>query len=314
MTDIALLSFAIQVIGPVVLLIAFGYLLYKTDLMNEDFVGRASRLIFNFALPALLFSSISRSELALLDKMDAIAVGVVGTLSIVCLLILVVPFIIRRRADRGVVMQGAFRANLGIVGLAYCANAYGEEGLVFASVYLGALTIVYNFLSVIILHYYSGNSFSLGRITKSIITNPIILSIVLALAVNYFSVPVPAIIGNSIGYFAQLTLPLALLCTGASLRFSSLHQDAYPAIVSISVKVLLYPIVVVGLALCFDLSGMILGIVYLMAVCPTAAASYVMTRKIGGNHQLAAHIVAFSTLVSVPTTIIGYGLIAPWLS
>jgi predicted permease len=48
----------------------------------------------------------------------------------------------------------------------------------------------------------------------------------------------------------------------------------------------------------------------LMAVCPTAAASYVMVRKIGGNYILAAHIIAISTILSVPFTILGYALLS----
>jgi predicted permease len=310
-TDI--LNFAISVIGPVVLLIAFGYGLYKSGLMSDDFVERASRLIFNFALPALLFTTISKSDVNLASKIDTILIGITGTVLICVLLMFLCQYMVPRRGDRGVVIQGAFRSNMGIIGLAYCANAYGEAGLALGSIYLGALTITYNIISVGILNFYLDSKVSWLKIAKGIASNPIILSIVAALCVSKFHIEIPDIIMNSADYFAQLTLPLALLCTGAALRFSSFKADAKAAALSIFVKCFVYPAMIVIAAIYFDIRGTTLGVLYLMSIAPTAAASYVMVRKIGGNHKLAAHIIAISTILSVPITIVGYTLISNYL-
>jgi predicted permease len=309
-----IVSFSISVIGPVVLLIAFGYLLYKQKLMTDDFVERASRLIFNFALPALLFSSISKSDLGTLTDFKTISIGISGTLLFFIVSLILVPFLVEKRADRGVVIQGSFRANMGIIGLAYCQNAYGDIGLAYASIYMGCLTIVYNVLSVGVLNIFNDGKQSILNVVKGIASNPIIIAIIISLTVAYLKLPIPSAIDNSIGYFAQLTLPLALLCTGASLRFSSFSNDAKAASISIVAKCIFYPMLLVALAIYFDVKGMALGVVFLMSICPTAAASYVMVRKIGGNHILAAHIIAISTLLSVPFTVLGYALLSAQIS
>ncbi len=197
---------------------------------------------------------------------------------------------------------------MGIIGLAYCANAYGQEGLAYASIYLGALTIVYNVLSVTVLNVFEGSAVSLKRISKGIVSNPIILSIIAGVGVSYFALPTPTFVTNSLGYFAQLTLPLALLCTGASLRFRSLGREWRMVLLASVGKCIVYPLVLVSLAIWFGVTGISLGVVFLMAMSPTAAASYVMVRKIGGNHQLAAQIIAISTIVSLPLTVAGYYL------
>nr|WP_229333669.1 AEC family transporter [Glaciecola sp. MH2013] len=281
--------------------------------MTDDFVERASRLIFNFALPALLFTTIAKSDISTISDKNMLVIGVLGTLGICLVLMLIAPYIVTKRADRGVVIQGAFRSNMGIIGLAYCANAYGQEGLALASIYLGALTITYNVISVIILNFYLDSKTSYLRMIKGVVTNPIILAIVSALLVSNFQLNLPSILINSAGYFAQLTLPLALLCTGAALRFSSLRADGKAAAISILVKCFIYPFVIVAFALGFGIDGMALGVVYLMSIAPTAAASYVMVRKIGGNYTLAAHIIAISTLVSVPITIAGYSVVMHYM-
>ncbi len=53
--------------------------------------------------------------------------------------------------DKGVVIQGSYRANTAIIGLAYVANAYGETGIALAAIYVAPMTILYNILAVIAL-------------------------------------------------------------------------------------------------------------------------------------------------------------------
>lgn len=294
-------------------MIAFGYGLYKYGTINDEFVDRASKLVFNFALPALLFSSLSTSSFTQLSDPIVISVGVGGTLLAFALLLIFVPLLIAKKNDRGVVIQGAFRSNMGIIGLAYCANAYGPEGLAYGSVYMGGLTILYNVLSVVVLNIYQNTQTSWSKIVKDILTNPIILSILLGLLVSIMNISLPAIVTNSVEYFAQLTLPLALLCTGAALRFSTMKANGIASVVSIVTKCAIYPLILVAISVAVGLKGMPLMVVFLMAMCPTAAASYVMVRKIGGNHELAAQIIAVSTVLSVPFTLVGFALVSQFI-
>lgn len=303
------ITFAVAVIGPVILMIAFGYGLYRYGTLDDAFVEKASKLVFNFALPALLFTTISNSSVSQLTDIKVISVGMGGTMLVFLAMLIIVPLCIKAKDDRGVVIQGSFRSNMGIIGLAYCANAYGSEGLAYGSVYLGGLTILYNLLSVAVLNVFQNKGFSYTKIAKDIVTNPIILSIIAGLLVSSFEIEMPAIISNSAEYFAQLTLPLALLCTGAALRFSTMRQNGIAGLFSITVKCIVYPLIVVSIAVLMDIKGMPLMIVFLMAISPTAAASYVMVRKIGGNHELAAQIIAISTVLSVPFTLLGFAII-----
>jgi hypothetical protein len=62
-------------------------------------------------------------------------------------------------------------------------------------------------------------------VIRSVATNPLIIGIVLALPVSIAGLRLPAIVLQSGEYFANMTLPLALLCTGAALDFRSLRHD-----------------------------------------------------------------------------------------
>jgi hypothetical protein len=303
-------NFAITVIGPVLVLLIMGNVLLRAKLINDEFVATGSKLVFTVALPALLFISISQADFSKAANPVLIITGLSGTLGYFLVLMLTSHLMVPNRQATGVVTQGGFRANMGIIGLAYCAQTYGNDGLAAASVYLGMVTILFNILSVFILNFYQEGKRSLTSQIKGIAKNPLIIAIVIALPFSYFDWQLPVLLTTTGEYFAQLTLPLALLCTGASLQFRSFSADWFNISLSSLSKCVFYPAVMVGVAYAAGLRGMPLGIVLLMTIAPTAAASYVMVRTLGGDYRLAASIIAITTVLSLPLTIAAFDFLS----
>lgn len=303
-------DFAITVIGPVLVLLIMGNVLLRAKLINDEFVTTGSKLVFTVALPALLFISISQADFSKAANPVLIITGLTGTLGYFLVLMLASHLMVPNRQATGVVTQGGFRANMGIIGLAYCAQTYGNDGLAAASVYLGMVTILFNVLSVFILNFYQEGKRSLTSQVKGIVKNPLIIAIVIALPFSYFDWQLPVLLTTTGEYFAQLTLPLALLCTGASLQFRSFSADWFNISLSSLSKCVFYPAVMVGVAYAAGLRGMPLGIVLLMTIAPTAAASYVMVRTLGGDYRLAASIIAITTVLSLPLTIAAFDFLS----
>ena len=303
-------DFAITVIGPVLVLLIMGNVLLRAKLINDEFVASGSKLVFTVALPALLFISISQADFSKAANPVLIITGLTGTLGYFLVLMLASHLMVPNRQATGVVTQGGFRANMGIIGLAYCAQTYGNDGLAAASVYLGMVTILFNVLSVFILNFYQEGKRSLTSQIEGILKNPLIIAIVIALPFSYFDWQLPVLLTTTGEYFAQLTLPLALLCTGASLQFRSFSADWFNISLSSLSKCVFYPAVMVGVAYAAGLRGMPLGIVLLMTIAPTAAASYVMVRTLGGDYRLAASIIAITTVLSLPLTIAAFDFLS----
>jgi predicted permease len=194
---------------------------------------------------------------------------------------------------------------MGIIGLAYCVNAYGEPGLLVSSLYLGLVTILFNILSVITLSRSLHKRQGVWRIVRGIATNPLIIAIGLALPVSWFDITLPALLLQSGQYFADLTLPLALLCTGASLNFRTLRGEIGNTLTAAACKLLVIPVLFTLVGALLGFRGIDLGVLMLMSSAPTATASYVMVRAMGGNATLAANIVVLTTLGSLFTTSLG---------
>ena len=299
------LGFSFSVTGPIFVILALGVYLRRTAMLNDGFIEGGSRIVFNIGLPALLFISISKTEFGETTNLGLIAFGLLGTMLVFVLLEWVAQRWVQPAQDRGVVVQGGYRSNMGIIGLAYCVNAYGEAGLVASSLYLGLVTILFNILAVITLSRSLHKRQGVGRMLRGIVTNPLIIGIVLALPVSWLQIPLPKIALQSGKYFADLTLPLALLCTGASLNFRSLRLEMTNTALAGLSKLVLVPLLFALGGILAGFRGVDLGVLLLMSSAPTAAASYVMVRAMGGNATLAANIIALTTVGSILTTSMG---------
>ncbi len=304
------LSFSASVTGPIFIILGLGHLLMRVGVLNDRFIEAGSRLVFLIALPVLLFLSLSSTRIDAASNLTLVGLGLLMTLSTWLLLEWLASRWVQPPRDRGVVVQGAFRSNMGVVGLAYCLNAYGQPGLATASLYLGIVTILYNVLAIVTLHRsIDQRRPDPRRLALATVRNPIIIGIVAGLLASLLSLELPAVAKQAARYLADLTLPLALLCTGAALDFRALQGALRNTALATVGKLIFIPLVFTSVALLAGERGMELGIVMLMASAPTAAASYVMVRALGGNAGLAANIIALTTLGSIVTTSLGIMLL-----
>ena len=207
--------------------------------------------------------------------------------------------------DRGVFVQGAFRGNLGFIGLAYCANAYGEAGLIAGSLYIGFLTTLYNVLAIVTLNHAMGRGFNILNISKNMVTNPLIIGILAAVLFSSLSIPIPEFAERAGGYFVNLTLPLALLCTGGALNFQELKTNPRKTFYSSFSKLVIVPFAITLGGYLLGFRGIDLGVLFLMSSAPTATASFIMVKSMGGNYKLAANIIAITTLGALLSVSVG---------
>lgn len=303
------LNFSFSITGPIFVVLALGVVLKRWGMINDNFVDIGSKLVFNITLPSLLFVSIIKTDLGQTANLPLIGVGLVGTLLAFAILELTTKRWVLPTRERGVVVQGGFRSNMGAIGLAYCVNAYGDEGLVTASLYLALVTILFNVLSVFTLSRSLQRDTGLKGALLGIAKNPLIIGILLALPVAWANIELPQVLIRTGEYFAHMTLPLALLCTGASLDFGALRHNMSNAMIAALFKLGLVPLLLTAGGLWVGLRGMELGVLLLMGSAPTAAASYVMVRSMGGNAALAANIIVITTLGSLLTTSISVTLL-----
>ena len=305
------LIFAATITTPIFCILGLGILFKRIGWISDEFARLGSNLVFKVTLPCLLFVKLVetdfRHDLPITLVVYAVIATVVAFLILDRLLSSRFPVV----SDRGVFVQGAFRSNMGIIGLAFCLSAFGEGVVATASIYLAVMTTLFNVLAVITLTRHQDNSSHRGEVFTvlwGIVKNPLILAITAGVIISLSGFQVPNILLQTGGYFAKMTLPLALLCAGASIRLHE-FQTSPPLYWSVAGKLLFVPLLITGGGILLGLRGEELGVLYLMCASPTAAASYPMTQALGGNHHLAAAIIAASSLGSLFFTTLGIFLL-----
>jgi len=297
------LVFVSSITLPVFSLVFVGYWLNKHKKISSDFTAGASYIVFNLALPVLMFAAISRTDIEKITNASLVTFAVLAACTSFFVLWWLGKYFIRDRKNLGVFVQGGFRSNLGILGLAFCAATFSDAGLAVGAVLLAVITPIYNILSIYALTHAANENSTMNwpLLIKNVLTNPLIVAIVIAMPIAYWSIALPSVVVQSIDYIAAMTLPLALICIGASLSLSALRHTQAVSWLAVFIKLVALPLVIGSAAFAFGFRGVELGCLILMFASPTAAASYVMVRSIGGNHQLAANIIALTTLISLFT-------------
>lgn len=309
MEALAIFQATLEITLPVFAMVFIGLGLKRARWIDAAFVTTASQLVFKATLPTLIFLSIIRADLEATLNPRLLGVFALATLGS---FLAVWGWAALRvaRADRGSYIQGAFRGNCGIVGLALAASMYGDYGLSAGGLLLGVVILTYNAFSVVALATYRDEARVDWRdILAHIVRNPLILAVVAALPVALLAPPLPGWLLTSGEYFASLTLPLALICIGATLSFGALQASGAVALSASLMKMVVIPALATGAAWLAGFEGRELGVMFLFFASPTAAAAFVMARAMGGNAVLTANIIALTTLMaSVTITLGAFGL------
>ena len=297
---LSLSSEIFNIVLPVFLVVALGYGVKRSSLLNNDFVFQLNKLVYYLALPLLLFYKIASAEFR-----TSFNPALVGGLALIVLLGFLLSYffaIMRGYAAevRGTFSQCAFRGNLAYVGLAIVFNAYGENGLATAGVVLGFIVPLLNFCSIIaLLLPHEENRLHPKYFVQQIAYNPLIIASFLGIVWSFFKLPIPTVFDSALHIVTGMALPLALLSIGASFSLKKLRGDLTTAFLATAFKLLLMPLLAAFLLFVMGVHGMDLAIGVLFAGTPTATAAYIFTQQMRGDAELAGAIIMLTTLLSV---------------
>jgi len=295
--------FTFNIIAPVFLIIALGFIIKKIGIINENFVAITSKFVFNVSLPAFIFMKISALDLHAALDMGQIIFIYAGTLLVYFVIWIISSLFIKDGRDLSVFVQGAYRSNYAIVGLAIIANLFGDEGLGKASLILAFLLPFYNVLAVVILTVPMRKIRKLNLLSTvyEVMLNPLIIAVIISLPFSYFNLELPQMLFITGNFLSDVALPLALIGIGGSLNIENIKRASTLAFSSSILKLIVVPIVLTIFAYLFGYRGMDLGIMFILFACPTAIVSFIMAEAMGCNSKLAGNIVVISTIGSVFT-------------
>jgi malonate transporter len=290
---------------PVFLVIACGWLARVTGFIEERHWPGMERVTYMIFFPALVIDTLARADLS---SVPVLSVG--GALSGAILIVAGVLVVLRKPLQKAIgldgpsftsLFQGATRWNT-FVAIAMAGSLHGQRGVALMAVAIAAMVPLLNVLAIyVFMRFAGGPKQSVGQVLKTFVTNPFIWSCAVGLALNPLApfIPKPAL--AFVDIIGRAALSAGLLVVGAGLDIRSLAKPGPVHLLSIVLKLVALPIFAVALARLLGVDGPDTAIAVIAASVPTASASYVLARQLGGNAPLMAEILTLQTLLAMAT-------------
>lgn len=287
---------------PIFLLIALGGALKRYNFPGDAFWPLADKMTYFIFFPALLVDNLSSARLGSLDP-----TGMLGALLAVILLQAALVYLLRplARVDGPgftSVFQGAVRFNT-FVGLGAVAALEGGAGITLFAVAIALAIPVLNVLCVLTLARYGahGQSTSFKGQVLFLAKNPLIIACLIGIAMNLADISLPAGIAPVFKMLGSMAAPMGLLTVGAGLQWEAARNGGRAVLLSCALKLMVYPLMLYGAAKLWGLGPLETKVMVLWGTMPTASASYILARQMGGDAPLAAAIVTVSTILAFVT-------------
>ncbi len=189
----------------------------------------------------------------------------------------------------------------------------GPSGLALVALVMAVIVIPLNFINVIMLVWYGTGARSMATLVKRIAGNPLILGCVAGIIVNALPFGIYPPFEQAVDLIARSALGLGLLLVGAGLKLTDALRPSPAVLTPVALKLIVFPIIMVGLAVGFGLSGETVLILALCGAVPTAMNGYLLARQMGGDAPLYAAVTTVQTVASfltIPAVMWAAGLIA----
>ena len=294
-----------NVIAPVFFLMVLGYFLVNyTSLADGKLTKQANAIVFKIFLPCMLFYNVYQSDIGseIHSRIRLCIWAAGGLLILFVLLCLIVPRIVTQENQQGVVIQGIFRSNYVIFGVAVVQNMYGPKSTMTAAILSAILVPMYNFLAVVVLSIFGEKRENdWKKIILDIIKNPLIISSVLGIIFSLLGIRLPTAVDTTVQDLAKLSTPIAFMILGGDLDFSKVKGNLKTAFVVLTIKLVILPLIMIPMVVMMGYRDADLLSGVLAYQTPVAVSSYIMAQQAGADGQLAGQLVVFSSVLSIFT-------------
>lgn len=295
------LFISLEIVLPLFFLMAIGYIIKRTGMMNETSVKQVNSVIFKIFLPLLVFLNIYNTELAESFNSKLLLYAVAGVLIQFVLSLCLVILVEKENSRRGVMLQGMFRSNFVLFGIPISTALFGDQAAGLAAILIAVIIPLYNVLAVISLEIFNGRRPNILKILLGIVTNPLIIGSVVGVLFLLFHIELPTVLYETVSDISGIATPLAFIILGASFNFGDVGKYARELSLVLGCKLVFFPVLFLGIALLLGFRDAPLAVLLTVFGAPIAVSSFTMAQQMGGDHALAGQLVVFSSIFSVVT-------------
>jgi len=293
---------SIAIVSPIFGLIALGLIVRRLDILDDQMGESLSKFVFTLAVPALLFSTLSRSEMPEVQPWSYWGAYFAGVAAVW----LIAGLVSRKLfgdSRAGAVVAGftAGQANLVLVGVPLILSAYGEAAAAPLFLLIGIHLPITMTVATLLLE---GREASLVKILRKLARHPIILAIIAGWGVRIGGLDFPGPIWTMLEMLGSAAVPGALIATGVALhRYGLAAGWKMPALIAV-LKLIVHPAIVYLLAFhVLDIPPLWGATAVLLAACPTGINAYLLAQNYREGVALASGSVFLTTVLALATSV-----------
>lgn len=278
----------IQIILPTFLIILVGYAISKVKRLRFD-VQTLLDLIVYIAAPALIITSIARSDINLIDF--ATLAGAALTIILIMALAAFLIFKITQSDKKGLYLPMVF-GNTSFLGYPIALAAFGIDGL--------ALAVVYDMMHSLLIYSLGIYIVQQKNEIREIFKVPLLYAVVIGMVLNLLKIPIPDMLFAPVELIGMTAIPLALLVLGYKLAEMKINLSVAKIAVLASIfRILGGLLLAISIISLFSIEGLVRDIIVLQAAMPSAIMALVLATKYNRDASLVAAVVFITTLLSI---------------
>jgi predicted permease len=292
---------SLELVLPLFFIIFLGFVLKQKKYLPESFADDSSRLLFYIVLPLLFVENMWTADLSQPFPSSIAIVLTCGMTLVILIAWLVSKLLSLDAISTPSFISGSFRSNIVYVGFALLRRILPELPAETSIAYLIALVLLNVGLSVV----YSGNtkglrlSQKIGTILKGVVTNPLNIGLTIGFLLNKAGIPEPKVVSSTLSLLSAMASPLALLSIGVAINPKMQKRNISLALSASLIKLVVSPLIGLGLGILLKIPASSLVLVYMVFGTPTALNTFSLDRGMGGNSELVAAIILFTTTLSL---------------
>lgn len=304
----------LDVILPVFLVVAAGYLAAWRGWISENGVEGLMKFAQGIAIPVLLFMALTRLDLGTVFDWRLLLSFYAGAISGFLAGLFGARFLFGRGWEDAVAVGfvGLF-SNSVLLGLAISERAWGTASLApnFAII---ALHAPFCYLTgILAMEGVRAQGAGLGRtavrVLRGMVTNPIVIGIALGALVNLAGLPLPRVATDALDLIARAGLPAALFGLGGVLLRYRPDGDFRLIGYVVAVSLVLHPAVTFTLGRALGLADGPFRAAVLTAAMAPGVNAFLFADMYGRARRIAASTVLTATLLSIVTAWLWMGLL-----
>jgi predicted permease len=287
----------LNVVLPVFLVAGVTALAY--DRLHFD-VQTLSRAVFYLFAPALVFDSLTNSDVSGAELGQIAAVVLLSTLILWLLGTLGARLLRLEGPTRAAFLNAIVLMNAGNFGLSVNLFAFGQPGLARASLFFTVSALLSASLGVYIS---AAGRASARSALKEVASVPMVYAAGIGLVLNLAGWQLPAPLAKAIQLLGQASVPVMLSVLGAKLAITlraGVRAVNLPALGAVTLtRLAIAPALAWGLAVLVGLDGLARDVTIVEAAMPTAVITTILATEFDTDSSFAALAVLVTTLASL---------------